>query len=125
MNEEGLISKIVVCDINQEALEEMRVKKDIEIENNWYKLHDDEELQLVSIVSPSLMRYEMAKQFMLKGKDILIEKPMAMSSKECDELIKISQETGSGIMVGHIFRFHSAANELKRRIEQNEFSEII
>jgi predicted dehydrogenase len=41
---------------------------------------------------------------------------MAMSSKECDDLIKISQETGSGIMISQIFRFYSAENELKRML---------
>ncbi len=65
-----------------------------------------------------------AKDFMLAGKDVLVEKPLAMTKEECKELVSISEETGSGLMVGHIFRFHSALLELKKRIELGEFGEI-
>ena len=61
---------------------------------------------------------------MLAGKDVLVEKPLAMTKEECKELVSISDKSGSGLMVGHIFRFHSALLELKKKIDFSVPDEI-
>lgn len=124
LRNEGLISDIVVCDTNRSALEEIAKSGDIETCTDWEELVKDDSIKLVNIVSPSPFHFKMAKDFMLAGKDVLVEKPLAMTTEECKKLVSISEETGSGLMVGHIFRFHSALLELKKRIELGEFGEI-
>lgn len=125
LREEGLIDKIVACDSNKLALNIVKKHSDMEIEYNWKKLLEDDDLNMASIVSPSPLHYEMSKEFMLAGKDVLVEKPMALNSDECDDLLDIQKKTGSGLMVGHIFRFHPAVIELREMIRKGNFGEIL
>lgn len=125
LQNDGEIDEIVVCDTNENSLAEVEKYDGVEIQRDWKKLLTDEKLDMVSIVTPTPFHYQMSKEFLLAGKDVLVEKPMAMTLEECDDLIKVIQETGSGLMVGHIFRFHSGVLELKKRIEKGEFGDIL
>ncbi|MHA1331008.1 MAG: Gfo/Idh/MocA family protein [Candidatus Hodarchaeales archaeon] len=121
----GEVDEILVCDTNEIALKEVQKYDGVEIERDWKKVLENDSVDLVSIVTPSPFHYSMAKEFMLKGIDVLVEKPLAMTIEECDELIEISEKTGSGLMVGHIFRFHPGILELKKRIAKGEFGDIL
>ena len=125
LKEENEIDEIIVCDVREEALEEIKKYDGVEISKNWRSLVKDDKLDMVSIVSPSPFHYEMSKAFLLAGKDVLVEKPMALTVSECDDLIETAEKTSSGLMVGHIFRFHSGILELKKRIEGGEFGDIL
>ena len=125
LREEGLIDHLVACDSSEFALKQIEEYDCVERKTNWRELLKDEDLEMVSIVSPSPLHYEMTKEFMLAGKDVLVEKPLAMSSTECKQLMQIEKETGKGLMVGHIFRFHPAILELRERIKQREFGDIL
>jgi len=124
LKDEGIIEKITVCDLNKNALRNLEKEDEIEICYDWKKLLTSD-IDLVSIVSPTPLHYEMAKEFMLRGKDVLVEKPLAMNANECDELIEISEKTGSGLMVGHIFRFHTGVVELRNMIRKGDFGDIL
>ncbi len=125
LRDEGLVTELIACDTSEISLKEVEKYEGIETETDWKNLLKDNNLDMVSIVSPSPMHYEMAKEFMLAGKDVLVEKPMALTSEECDDLINIQKQTGKGLMVGHIFRFHSAVLELKNMISKGDFGEVL
>ncbi len=125
LRSQKIIDRIIVCDSNDEALEKTKEYLDIEVCKDWTHLLNDDSLDMVSIVAPSPFHFEMAKAFLLAGKDVLVEKPMALTSKECDELLEIQNQTKKGLMVGHIFRFHPAILELRERIQKGEFGEIL
>ncbi len=120
-----LIDQIVVCDPSDNALKRTAEYSNIETCKDWKNLVEDNTVDMVSIVSPSPLHFEMSKAFLLSGKDVLVEKPMALTSKQCDDLIEVQKKTGRGLMVGHIFRFHPAILELKQRIQNGEFGEIL
>ncbi len=58
------------------------------------------------------------------GKDVLVEKPMTDNSQQAQELIEVAENNRSVLMVGHIFRHHSAVQEMKKRIERGDFGRI-
>ncbi|MBN2156574.1 MAG: Gfo/Idh/MocA family oxidoreductase [Candidatus Lokiarchaeota archaeon] len=125
LRSDKLIEQLVVCDINETALQETLKFPNIEKCRDWRILLKDESLDMVSIVSPSPYHFEMTKEFLLAGKDVLVEKPMALTSKECDILLEVQNQTGKGLMVGHVFRFHPAVIELRNRIQNGQFGEIL
>ena len=124
LREEGEVESIVVCDVDENIIKEIEKYDEVEVTTNYKDLIKDGKLDMVSIVTPSPMHYSMAKEFLIAGKDVLVEKPMAMTSSECDDLIKTEEETGSGLMVGHIFRFHPGILDLQHRIQKGEFGDI-
>jgi len=125
LQKDGKVDNILVCDKNVKVLSELEKTTDVYLEKDWKEVVTDEDFELVDIVVPTPSHYKISKDMMLAGKDVLVEKPLSLTSEECDKLIEISKNTGSGLMVGHIFRYHTAVNELKQRIEEGYFGEIL
>jgi len=121
---EGIIDEVRICDINKKRASELSDAFNIQYLTDYQILMNDPDIDAVSIVTPSLTHYPLAKEFMEAGKDVLVEKPMTMDSREAEDLVRISKETGKILMVGHIFRHHPAVKELKHRIDAGEFGNI-
>ena len=121
---EGILDKVIICDINEKRAKELGSAFNIEYITDHRELIDDPSIDAVSIVTPSPTHYQLAKQFMKAGKDVLVEKPMTMDIDEAKDLVRISEETGQILMVGHIFRHHPAVKELKNRINIGELGTI-
>ena len=66
----------------------------------------------VVIATPTQSHYPLAKMFLEKSVPVLVEKPIAESKEQADELIKIAHENNTVFMVGHIERFNSAVMAL-------------
>jgi len=66
----------------------------------------------------------MAKAALLAGKHTFIEKPMASSSAECEELIEIAREKGVVLMTGHTFLYSPAVRKIKDIIDKGDIGEI-
>src|ERR1035441_7894272 len=60
----------------------------------------------LNIVTPTTTHFEIAKQLLLLGKHVLVEKPMTDSSVQAAELIQIAQQKNCVLQVGHVERFN-------------------
>lgn len=121
---EGEIDGLKICDLNMERAKKYGRIFDIEYTDDVEALAKAPDVDAVSIVTPSKTHFELAKNFMEAGKDVFVEKPMTMDSKSAVELVKIAESTGKVLMVGHVFRYHPALNELKKRIERGDLGDI-
>lgn len=121
---EGTIDNVKICDINEKRARELGNAFNIDYLADYEELIRDPKIDAVSIVTPSPTHYQLAKEFMEAGKDVLVEKPMTMDPGEAEKLVRISRDTGQILMVGHIFRHHPAVKELKHRIDLGEFGTI-
>ena len=72
----------------------------------------------VSIAVPTDMHYEVAKDCLLAGKHVLVEKPITLNSEEAKELIKISERENLILASGYIYRFNPAVLKLKERMSE-------
>ncbi|MDD5034055.1 MAG: Gfo/Idh/MocA family oxidoreductase [Methylococcaceae bacterium] len=62
----------------------------------------------VSIVTPTTLHFEVARDFLAHGAHVLVEKPITVTVEEADELIRIAEEKNLRLMVGHLERFNAA-----------------
>lgn len=69
-------------------------------------------VQAVSIAVPTPLHYSIAKDFLLQGIDVLLEKPIAPSLRESNELIELAEGKGLILQVGHLERFNGALQVL-------------
>ncbi|WP_185154552.1 Gfo/Idh/MocA family oxidoreductase [Flavilitoribacter nigricans] len=67
-----------------------------------------EAVEVVDIVTPTTTHFELARKAMEKGKHIFIEKPLTHTIQEAEALVKLSEETGVKVQVGHVERFNPA-----------------
>lgn len=71
----------------------------------------------VSVVTPTTTHYQIAKDFLEAGVDVLLEKPMASTLKEARELEELASRQGLILQIGHLERFNGAVADLDGRID--------
>ncbi len=79
----------------------------------------------VSISVPTQCHFEVARDFLLQGTAILLEKPITTTLYEADELIRIARETGAVLQVGHLERFNPVVMALDGILNEPRFIESI
>ena len=66
------------------------------------------QVDAVSIVTPTTLHFEVARDFLEAGTHVLVEKPITVTVEQADELIRIAEEKNLRLMVGHLERFNAA-----------------
>jgi UDP-N-acetylglucosamine 3-dehydrogenase len=89
--------------------------------DDYSDLLDLEELMAVNVCTPNASHYEICRAALEKGKHVLVEKPITMTSAEGWDLVKMAQDRGLTLSVGHIFRFNNALAEVRRLIGERFF----
>lgn len=114
-----------ICDISAQRLAHLQsLYSDLKTETNFERMLDDRELDAVVIATPVNQHFKMARASLLAGKHTLIEKPMARSSAECEELIEIAHRKGLVLMVGHTFLYSAAVRKIKEIVDHHDLGEI-
>lgn len=76
------------------------------------------------LATPAETHYPVGKMLLEKGLNVLIEKPMALSSEHSSELLEIAERTKARLMVGHLLLFHPAINKIKELIDKGKIGKI-
>lgn len=102
----------------------VRLMPSLKATTNPAEVIADPLVNAVIIATPASTHYEFAKAALLAGKHALVEKPLANSSAEAEELVSIASEKGLVLMVGHILEHHPATVRLKRLIDEGELGKV-
>lgn len=78
----------------------------------------------VALATPAETHVELARRAMLAGKDVFVEKPMALTAVEGEEMRQVSEETDCILMVGHLLEYHPAVLKLRELIESGELGKV-
>src|SRR3982750_3617682 len=65
-----------------------------------------EDAEAISIVTPTVTHFELAKKCLEQGKHVLIEKPMTDNAEQATELVRLAQQHNCVLQVGHVERFN-------------------
>jgi predicted dehydrogenase len=84
----------------------------------------DPEVEAVLIVTPISTHHTLSMMALKAGKHVFVEKPMATSVAECDEMAAAADERGLVLMVGHTFVFSPPVRAVKRLIDSGELGDI-
>lgn len=106
-----------VCDGNPRVEEEIRGKYPEAVFRGEYSaVLADGKVDAVVLATPAVTHFEMARQAMEAGKDVYVEKPLALTVEEGAELAAMAERRGRILMVGHILQYHPAVRKLKELI---------
>src|SRR5215475_11459576 len=78
----------------------------------------------VIVATPVETHFELARAALQAGKHALVEKPLAMTSAQCRELIAIAEERKRVLMVGHTFEYHPAVGFMRQMIQSGSLGEL-
>ncbi|NQT35033.1 Gfo/Idh/MocA family oxidoreductase, partial [bacterium] len=96
----------------------------VEFQQDYKSVLNDDNIQAVVIATPAVTHYEIAKQALEVGKDVFVEKPLALDVAQGEELISLAAQRHQILMVGHILNYHPAVIELKRLINKGTLGRI-
>src|SRR5215469_7022191 len=82
------------------------------------------DVDAVVIATPVRTHYALAKDALLHGKHVLVEKPLTANIAQAEELVELARERGRILMVGHTFEYNPAVNELKKLIASGDLGKI-
>jgi predicted dehydrogenase len=84
----------------------------------------DLEITGVVIATPAGTHFQLAKEALLAGKHVFVEKPLATKVSEVDELARLAEERNLVVMVGHTFIYNAAVRYVKKLLDEGELGEI-
>jgi len=95
-----------------------KAQPDVAICSHYNELVIRDDVDVVSVVAPNKLHYEIAKASLDAGKHVLLEKPMALEVGHCDELVELAQSKGLVLAVGHELRLSSLWSGAKKLIDE-------
>ncbi|KYK22477.1 hypothetical protein AYK24_02055 [Thermoplasmatales archaeon SG8-52-4] len=113
-----------VSDLSEENLKFCKENYNIKNVTNNYNDILSSDVEAVSICSSNETHFDICKNVLLAGKNALVEKPLALKSKNAYELVEIAKQSKKLLAVGHIFRYNNAINEVKNLIENKFFGDL-
>lgn len=119
-----------ICDILPEHMEELLIKHGLQAEHcircytDYKKMIEEIRPELVSIATESGIHAEIALFCINHGVHVIIEKPMAMSIADANEIIRCSQEKGVKVSACHQNRFNIAIQELQKALVNGRFGKL-
>jgi len=118
------VSLKAVSDIKEDILKNLKQTSKFITTPDYKKIISDPSVDAVSICTPASMHFEIAKEALLAEKNVLVEKPLTINSKEAEELVEIAKEKGLILAVGQIFRFDPTILKIKQDIEKGDFGKV-
>lgn len=115
----------VMCDLDEQRLKHLRsLYPEVDGETDYGHMLNGIGLDAVVIATSVRSHYPLARASLLAGKHTFIEKPMAASGEECEELIEIAQKNGLVLMVGHTFLYSPAVRKIKEIVDRGDIGDI-
>ncbi len=79
----------------------------------------------VVIATPAETHYSLVKAALLAGKDVFVEKPLALTYEQGAELVRIAEQNKRILMVGHVLEYHPAIQSIQRLIQSGDLGKVL
>ena len=122
--QENKIEYLKICDTDEDRVKEISEINSIEYTTKIEDIFNDDKITAVAIITPSSTHYDLTKLALENDKDVFVEKPITLNLDDSLKLIDLAKQNQKILMVGHLFRYHPAVEEIKKRIDNGEFGKI-
>lgn len=117
---------IAVADCNSDQL--IRVNEDfpgVATSNDYRKLLHDPDIEAVAIATPVASHFSLAAKALRAGKHVLLEKPLAASLQEAENLLELAEKYNRIVMVDHTYLFTGAVEMMKKLVGSGELGDVL
>lgn len=119
----GALSAIV--DSNTEQL--ATISKEFDVDSTYADINDvlcRQDIQAIVIATPAATHYQLCKDAINAGKDVFVEKPLALHVEEAEELVELARAKDRILMVDHLLQYHPAVEKLKEIIDAGTLGKL-
>jgi UDP-2-acetamido-3-amino-2,3-dideoxy-glucuronate N-acetyltransferase len=115
----------VICDVDRAGLEQLQQQyKGVDISTSYEEVFQLQDIEGVVIAAPAVQHYTLAKRALECGKDVFVEKPLALHVEHAEELTQLARKNGRVLMVGHLLQYHPAIQKLKSLIHEGALGKV-
>jgi len=116
---------VAVCDPSAKVLKEVKgAYRGVKTTRDYGNLLEDPKVKAVAVAAPAALHYDLARKALMAGKDVFVEKPLALRVPQAEELVELARARKRILMVGHILEYHPAIRKLKEFADAGELGEI-
>ena len=104
-----------LCDLDLARAERVKERfcPQARVSNDHREVANDPKIDAVVIATPVNNHFELGSLFLLRGKHVFMEKPLAKTVDECTRLIELADHHQKTLMVGHVFVYNAAVVKIK------------
>lgn len=121
--DEGRLDSLTICDIDEGRVADLANNHGVDYATDHATLAD-RGVDAAVVASPSPTHRAIATDLLDAGVDVLVEKPLALSSEDAWAIVDAAERDDRVLAAGHIFRYHPALCDLKRRVDRGELGEL-
>jgi predicted dehydrogenase len=92
---------------------------------DWNEIVEATDVDAAVVATPNALHAPQSVALLRAGKHVIVEKPMATSVAECDEMIGASRASGAFLMVAHCWRFRDEVRAMRERVASGELGEVV
>jgi UDP-2-acetamido-3-amino-2,3-dideoxy-glucuronate N-acetyltransferase len=116
---------VAVCDPDPGALARAKTAhKGVKTLRSFERMLKDPKVQAVALAAPAAEHHALTRKALAAGKDVFVEKPLALQVPQAEELAELARRKKRILMVGHILEYHPAIHKLKQLVDAGELGEI-
>jgi predicted dehydrogenase len=124
MKVEG-VEVVAAADSSKRALKKTEALGVKELFEDYHRLLNSSlDMDAVIISLPNYLHFESVKLALEEGLNVFIEKPLANTVEECQEIVKLVRKSGRKLMVGHCFRFLEAVDKMKESLDKGVIGKL-
>lgn len=116
---------VAVSDVSERTLNKVSKKYDAKGYSDYEDLLKDPEIEAVSVCVPTTHHYSVVMEAIKHGKHVLVEKPIAFTLNEAEEMIAAAKEKGVILATGHVERFNPAVRKAKELIDNDVIGDVV
>ena len=115
----------LICDPSETVLSENREQyPDVTLTPSFPDALAQANLDAVAIATPAAMHFSIAREALLAGKHVFVEKPLALTVGEGEELVAIARQKNRVLFVGHILHYHPAIHTIRNMLAEGELGRL-
>jgi UDP-2-acetamido-3-amino-2,3-dideoxy-glucuronate N-acetyltransferase len=114
-----------VCDTNPVVLDEIRgLYPGVLLTGKVSDVFEDRNVQACVVAAPAVVHHALTREALMRGKDVFVEKPLALQVSEGRELVALAEKQKQILMVGHVLEYHPAVVRLKELVDEGTLGRI-
>jgi predicted dehydrogenase len=116
---------VAVSDTREERLSAIgRKVPGARLTTSYAEVLSDDAVEAVAIATPVSTHFDLARQALEAGRHVLVSKPLAATSQECDALVALAADVGRVLLVDHTFIYTGAVRKMRELIDEGALGQI-
>lgn len=117
---------VVACDLSADNLARLKgLYPAVETTTDLDRMLSDYDLDAVVVATSAPSHFAIASKVIEAGKHCFVEKPLTLKSADAESLVRMADERGVTLMVGHLMEYHSAINWIKEYIASGDMGDVL